>query len=42
MWPPAACSGSIPNALIGDWSLDLSTKELAWLKVEEKNGKPVV
>ena len=33
---------SIPEDLIGDWTLYLSTKEPAWLKVEEINGDPVV
>lgn len=32
----------IPADLLGDWSLDLSTKEPAWLKVDEEAGKPVV
>ena len=33
---------SLPADLIGDWSLDLSTKEPAWLKVDQRDGKPVV
>jgi len=33
---------SVPKGLIGDWSLDLSSKEPAWLKVEVVDGKPVV
>ncbi len=42
MWPHAAYAASIPQDLLGDWSLDISTKEPAWLRVEENNGKPVV
>lgn len=33
---------TVPRSLIGDWSLTLSTNEPAWLKVEEKEGEPVV
>ena len=33
---------SVPEDLIGDWTLYLSTEEPAWLKVEEVNGDPVV
>ncbi len=33
---------SIPADLIGDWSLDLSTKEPAWLKIDQRDGTPVV
>lgn len=42
MGPQAADCQSIPNDLIGDWSLNLSTNEPAWLKIEMKDGKPVV
>ncbi|MGY8770489.1 MAG: 3-keto-disaccharide hydrolase [Pirellulales bacterium] len=40
--PQVVVAESVPSELIGDWSLELSTKEPAWLKVEEKDGKPVV
>lgn len=40
--PLALKGASIPKSLIGDWSLDLETDEPAWLKVELKDGEPVV
>ena len=33
---------SVPKGLIGDWSLDLSTNEPAWLKIEEVGGEPAI
>jgi len=33
---------TFPSRLLGDWSLDLSTGEPAWMRVEEQSGKPVV
>ena len=39
---PASNGESVPEGLIGDWTLYLDTKEPAWLKVEELDGKPVV
>ncbi|KLU05214.1 glycosyl hydrolase [Rhodopirellula islandica] len=33
---------SVPSGLLGDWSLDLSTAEPAWMRVEEQAGNPVV
>lgn len=33
---------SLPKELIGDWSLQLDSKEPAWLSIAEQNGKPVV
>lgn len=41
-WPIAQSAESVPKGLIGDWSLDLTTNEPAWLKVEEVDGEPVV
>ena len=41
-WPFASFAESVPKGLIGDWSLILSTNEPAWLKVEIKDGEPVV
>lgn len=41
----SACSHgqeSIPKGLIGDWTLDLTTNEPAWLKIEVVENKPVV
>lgn len=40
--PCASLAESVPKGLIGDWTLTLSTNEPAWLKVEEKDGEPVV
>jgi len=42
MWPFSVWAESVPKGLIGDWSLDLTTGEPAWLKVEEVEGEPVV
>lgn len=42
LWPFAVQAESVPEELVGDWTLDLSTKEPAWLKVEEVDGEPVV
>ena len=39
---PIQAEESVPEDLIGDWTLYLSTEEPAWLKVEEVNGDPVV
>ncbi|MFG0265857.1 MAG: DUF1080 domain-containing protein [Rhodopirellula sp. JB055] len=33
---------SVPPGLLGDWALDLSSDEPAWMRVEEQAGKPVV
>lgn len=33
---------SIPEGLIGDWSLDLDSGTPGWMRVEEVGGKPVV
>ena len=38
----ALSAESVPKGLIGDWSLDLSTNEPAWLKVDVVDGEPVV
>lgn len=40
-WTPAR-SETIPEKLRGDWSLDLDSGLPAWMRVEEKEEKPVV
>ena len=35
-------SDEIPQELIGDWSLDMETKEPAWLSIFRRDGKPMV
>lgn len=37
-----SAADAIPSELLGDWSLDLETKEPAWMSVVEKEGKPFV
>jgi len=39
---PCLAKGAVPDALIGDWSLSLSTNEPAWLKVDRVDGELVV
>ena len=39
---PTGASAAVPKELLGYWSLNLATDEPAWLKVEEKDGEPVV
>jgi hypothetical protein len=38
----ASAESGIPEALLGDWSLDLASKEPAWMSVVEKEGRPFV
>ncbi|MDF1862782.1 MAG: DUF1080 domain-containing protein [Verrucomicrobiales bacterium] len=33
---------SVPEGLLGDWTLDLESRLPGWMRVEELNGKPVV
>ncbi len=35
-------NGSFPKELLGYWTLDLSTNEPAWMRIEEKEGQPIV
>ncbi|MYB54156.1 MAG: DUF1080 domain-containing protein [Acidobacteriia bacterium] len=35
-------AASVPEELIGDWSLDLESGEPAWMSVVEKDGNPLV
>lgn len=42
VWPLATHAESVPKRIIGDWTLELATGEPAWLKVEVKEGEPVV
>ena len=38
----AFAESRIPEGLSGDWSLELSSKEPAWMSVVEKDGRPLV
>ena len=40
--PTVSAQKSIPEELRGDWSLQLDSKEPAWMSVREKDGKPAV
>ena len=40
--PTVSAQKSLPEELRGDWSLQLDSKEPAWMSVLEKDGKPVV
>lgn len=33
---------SIPDGLSGDWSLDVESEQPGWMRIQEKEGKPVV
>lgn len=37
-----SCIASVPKDLTGYWSLDLATKEPAYLRIEEDKGEPLV
>ena len=39
---PVGAQQTVPQELMGDWSLDLESDEPAWMSIVEKDGSPVV